>query len=503
MGLAAAAMLVVLGVSVQPATAAPQQDPTDSSTTAPETPDESTSTTAPTVEQPDTDPTDTDPTDTDPPATDATDVPAADGETPATPAKITPSSDRPALLQQAVDKANGEVGKITSALSAAEAADVTAREAAAARDKELEADLAEEERLAKQSAKKATEASEESDALAKRLKGADNERVAANEDLMTTAGKLRTYSVAAFVANSSPAGIEMDGDEALQSSRRLELLRSSGRAHITRTNEAKVEAALASTRVEDIAEQRSTKVDDEQEALEIESGHLGRAEALTDERASAEEAELNRRQDAATQRLALRKDLERADSVSKRFIGLTLDQTTSINGEPLLSGEDLARWFTADGRSANTTVSIEELANLYIEEGRSENIRADIAFAQSILETGSFSYPSGGQVRGTDNNFAGIGACDSCSGGFTFPSAQLGARAQMQLLKAYANPGLTSAQFANPTVRTDPEKLGVTGCCPTWKDLAGKWASNPNYFPHIQTVWNEIVTWVAQDYVLS
>ncbi|MBP7597110.1 MAG: hypothetical protein KA755_15830, partial [Candidatus Microthrix sp.] len=104
---------------------------------------------------------------------------------------------------------------------------------------------------------------------------------------------------------------------------------------------------------------------------------------------------------------------------------------------------------------------------------------------------------------GTDNNFAGIGACDSCSNGFGFPDARTGARAQMQLLKIYANPGLTSSQFANPKVRWDPEKLGVRGCCSTWKDLAGVWATNTSYFGQIQTVWNEIVTWVAKDYVAS
>ncbi|MCB1027218.1 MAG: glucosaminidase domain-containing protein [Microthrixaceae bacterium] len=478
--------LLAVGVAVQPAGASPRQDDADTTaSTEPATTDGATS---------------SDPTATSAPATD--EDPAATEAT--TAASIAPSTDRPALLQQAVDKANSEVGKLTGELTAAEEADVKAREAAATRDQTLEADRAEEERLAEQAAKEAETARKESDQLAERLKGADDERVGANEDLMVTVGKLRSYSVAAYVANSSPPGLDaIDDDAAVRASRRRELLRSSGRAHVTRTKEAEVEAVDAETRVEDLAAARSAKVDEEQKHLEIESGHLGRAEALAEEREAAETAELNRRQNAASQRLALRKDLERANTVSKRFIGLTLDQTTTINGEPLLTGDDLARWFIADGRQANTTVPIEELADLFIEEGQAENIRADIAFAQSILETGSFSYPSGGLVKGTDNNFAGIGACDSCSNGFGFADARTGARAQMQLLKIYANPGLTAAQFANPTVRTDPEKLGVRGCCPTWKDLAGVWASNPNYFPHIQTVWNEIVTWVAQDYVLS
>jgi hypothetical protein len=35
-----------------------------------------------------------------------------------------------------------------------------------------------------------------------------------------------------------------------------------------------------------------------------------------------------------------------------------------------------------------------------------------IAFAQSIIETGFFTFPTGGHLLGTDDNFAGIGACD-------------------------------------------------------------------------------------------
>ena len=43
---------------------------------------------------------------------------------------------------------------------------------------------------------------------------------------------------------------------------------------------------------------------------------------------------------------------------------------------------------------------------------------AIVAFAQSILETGYFSFPGGGQLVPSDNNFAGIGACDSCAAGW-------------------------------------------------------------------------------------
>ncbi len=52
---------------------------------------------------------------------------------------------------------------------------------------------------------------------------------------------------------------------------------------------------------------------------------------------------------------------------------------------------------------------VAQLAQFYIEEGEAAQVRGDIAFAQSILETGSFSFPDGGQLTPTDNNFAGHG----------------------------------------------------------------------------------------------
>ena len=55
---------------------------------------------------------------------------------------------------------------------------------------------------------------------------------------------------------------------------------------------------------------------------------------------------------------------------------------------------------------------------MFVTEGNRYNVRGDIAFAQSIVETAWFFYPDYGQVHANDNNFSGIGACDSCGTGF-------------------------------------------------------------------------------------
>ena len=90
---------------------------------------------------------------------------------------------------------------------------------------------------------------------------------------------------------------------------------------------------------------------------------------------------------------------------------------TAILGEQQLTAAQLVAWYRSTGSAANVGVSIEELVDHYLTEGAAEHVRGDVAFIQSIVETGYFSFPGGGQVGSGDHNFAGIGACDSCTHG--------------------------------------------------------------------------------------
>ena len=76
---------------------------------------------------------------------------------------------------------------------------------------------------------------------------------------------------------------------------------------------------------------------------------------------------------------------------------------------------------------------------MFIEEGEAEGVRGDVAFAQSLHETGYFKY--GGIVTPEMNNFAGIGALNGNATGqaASFPDPRTGVRAQIQHLKAYAS----------------------------------------------------------------
>ena len=149
-------------------------------------------------------------------------------------------------------------------------------------------------------------------------------------------------------------------------------------------------------------------------------------------------------------------------------------------GPTLLDAEDLAAFVRDSGFTPHTTVPIEELARIFVEEATAEGVRADVAWAQSILETGFFTLP-GSRVRPTDNNFAGIGACGSCARGLAFPDARAGVRAQVQLLRTYVDDSVGADGFAHEAVLPGSLRLGFRGHVVSWWDLGGRWASSLDY----------------------
>ncbi|NNM67959.1 MAG: glucosaminidase domain-containing protein, partial [Spirochaetales bacterium] len=91
------------------------------------------------------------------------------------------------------------------------------------------------------------------------------------------------------------------------------------------------------------------------------------------------------------------------------------------------------------------------LSLLYQEEGGVEGVNADVAFAQMLLETNDLRF--GGQVRASQNNFAGLGAVDGGAAGLSFPNPRLGVRAQIQHLKYYAGTAPLVEPPVNPRLK--------------------------------------------------
>jgi hypothetical protein len=159
----------------------------------------------------------------------------------------------------------------------------------------------------------------------------------------------------------------------------------------------------------------------------------------------------------------------------------------TIEGPSEFTAPELAAWFATRNVTSKANAPMDQLTQFYVDEGNDEGVRGDMAFAQSIIETGSFTNPDTINF----NNFSGIGHCDSCASGFSFSSPQLGVRAQIQLLKSYAE---VFPAYVHPLV--DSRLKGPAGCCPTWNRLTRVWATDPNYGPVILGVYQKMLEWL-------
>jgi hypothetical protein len=168
-----------------------------------------------------------------------------------------------------------------------------------------------------------------------------------------------------------------------------------------------------------------------------------------------------------------------------------------VMGAARINAAELASWFESRGVvGARPTVSIAELARLFIDEGNREGVAGDVAFVQSVLETGWFTFPDRGQVRPWFNNFAGIGAVDggSVAGPAQFADARTGVRAQIQHLRAYADPTVTCSNFATTTVTPRCHLVVPKGKAPTWSQFGGGvWATDPTYASKIERLYGQLV----------
>jgi hypothetical protein len=122
-----------------------------------------------------------------------------------------------------------------------------------------------------------------------------------------------------------------------------------------------------------------------------------------------------------------------------------------------------------------------DFARMYVEEAAAEGVNHDVAFSQMCLETGFLSF--GGLVKPDMNNFCGLGAIGPGYEGESFPSPQIGIRAQIQHLKAYATEDPPKQPLVDPRYR-----LVRYGSAPTIYELAGSWAIDRDYGKKIKNI---------------
>ncbi len=142
----------------------------------------------------------------------------------------------------------------------------------------------------------------------------------------------------------------------------------------------------------------------------------------------------------------------------------TKDTKTSIAGACRTSVSEMVKYFNANGGTYDKfskygtqydgvlakggASTIEEFCQIFYEEAKAEGIRPEVAFCQSMKETGFLKF--GGQVKPDQYNYAGIGATDDGASGATFTNVRMGVRAQIQHLKAYANKEALNNECVDP-----------------------------------------------------
>src|SRR5258707_377419 len=80
--------------------------------------------------------------------------------------------------------------------------------------------------------------------------------------------------------------------------------------------------------------------------------------------------------------------------------GAATTSQTPVMGPNILTAAQLTSWYNSVGHAAANLPTlpggVTQLAQIFIDEGRSQGVRGDIAFAQSMLETGWLSFPDSG-----------------------------------------------------------------------------------------------------------
>ena len=163
------------------------------------------------------------------------------------------------------------------------------------------------------------------------------------------------------------------------------------------------------------------------------------------------------------------------------------DSLTAIMGKAKATAEQMASYLKK--KNPSVAQSVLDMIPQYLSEGEAEGVRGDIAFAQSCLETGNFTF-SGSAVTLEQNNFCGLGVTQRGKTGLSFETPQLGIRAQVQHLKAYAS------TEALKNVCIDPRFKYVTkGCAPYVEWLGQKenpkgkgWAAGEKYGEKILSI---------------
>lgn len=159
-----------------------------------------------------------------------------------------------------------------------------------------------------------------------------------------------------------------------------------------------------------------------------------------------------------------------------------------IMGMSSITQRQMAEYFNESGEVYPSEIlgeggaaDIETFCRIYYEEAVKEGVRPEVAFAQTMKETGWLQY--GGDAKITQYNFAGIGTTGGGVPGNSYPDVRTGVRAQIQHLKAYATDTALTEECVD-----DRYRYVAKGSAPYVEWLGQKenpagygWATGENY----------------------
>ncbi len=165
--------------------------------------------------------------------------------------------------------------------------------------------------------------------------------------------------------------------------------------------------------------------------------------------------------------------------------------TITIMGAAEATQEQMVHFIEKRNPQPKLNCSVEDIVRYYYEEAGREGIRPDVALCQALKETGVFAY--GGDVSPKQNNFCGLGATGNREPGLSFATPQLGVRAHIQHLLAYASTELPHTVLVDPRYKLLKEnRPEIYGQVTKWTGLNGVWAvPGTRYGQEILWLWQE------------
>jgi len=170
---------------------------------------------------------------------------------------------------------------------------------------------------------------------------------------------------------------------------------------------------------------------------------------------------------------------------------LAQSASITISGKAEATQEQMVSFIKKRNPNPKLTCSVEEIVASYYKEAGREGIRPDVALCQALKETGFFAY--GGDVLPSQNNFCGLGATGNKVKGAAFPTAQIGVRAHIQHLLAYASTKRPQEKIVDPRyellIQSRPDLYGKIKY---WTGLNGNWAvPGTTYGQDILNLWQQ------------